>query len=219
MKIKTFIISFLILTSSIAYAKSNPAKEANKLLDSVRKDLTSLSADFVQYEIDINGNNSEKQFGKVWLSSPNKFKWQYIKPMPQLIIASGEKIWIYDEDLEQVTIKKQQNKHNPIYVLLNKEQTENNYNISLIVDENKTDTSTQWVQMTPKNESEDVKVVWLGINDNNLTALKLQNQLDNIVVFEFNNFIKNSILEDGFFNFNIPKGTDVIEEKIEFGEF
>lgn len=219
MKIKTYIISFLILTSSIAYAKSNPAKEANKLLDSVRKDLTSLSADFVQYEIDINGNNSEKQFGKVWLSSPNKFKWQYIKPMPQLIIASGEKIWIYDEDLEQVTIKKQQNKHNPIYVLLNKEQTENNYNISLIVDENKTDTSTQWVQMTPKNESEDVKVVWLGINDNNLTALKLQNQLDNIVVFEFNNFIKNSILEDGFFNFNIPKGTDVIEEKIEFGEF
>ncbi|MCF6288838.1 MAG: outer membrane lipoprotein chaperone LolA [Proteobacteria bacterium] len=216
---KILITVILMLTSFLTFAQATPESEANKLLDNVRKDLVSLHADFSQYEIDINGKFTEKQYGKVWLSSPNKFKWQYLKPIPQLIIASGTQLWIYDADLEQVTIRKQDNKQNPIYVLLNKQATEKNYKVSLVAQDQESKDKTQWIKMLPNKPSDEVKVVWLGIENNNLTSLKLQNQMDNTVVFEFKNITKNPKLEESFFTFDIPKGTDIIRNSAPVGEF
>ncbi len=216
MKVNYLIILVLVMITTLSNAKDEVVIE---LLDQVRKDLTSLAAEFEQYEIDANNNFSEKSTGKLWLNAPNQFKWQYQKPLTQLIIASGKQVWIYDEDLEQVTIKQQYSQQNPIYVLLNKKQTEKHYTISL--EEKKEDSieETQWVKMIPKKPSDDVKVVWLGIDDNNLTTLKLQNQFNNLVVFNFEKIIRNPELTDDFFTFEIPKGTDVIRDKTGIGEF
>jgi len=212
------ILLILVLVTSIAFAKDDPANEAIELLDKVRKDLISLSADFEQYEINAVEVMSEKSTGKVWLKAPNQFKWEYQKPIPQLIIASGEKVWIYDEDLEQVTIKRQNNKQNPIYVLLNKEQTEANYTI--VMEQKEADANEiKWIQLLPKAPSDEVKIVWLGVENNNLTVLKLKDQLDNIVVFEFNNIKRNPKVGKDFFEFEIPKGTDVLSEIDQVGEF
>jgi len=220
MKSKILIIFILTFVFTLSFAKSDSTKQANKILDKLRKDLNALVADFEQYEIDANDNQSEKSTGKVWLKAPNQFKWQYQQPLPQLIVASGQQVWIYDEDLEQVTIKQQRNKQNPIYVLLNKEKTDKNFIVSLSEETSKANKNAlQWVVMTPKKPSEDVKKVWLGIKDNNLNILKLQNQLDNIVVFKFNNIKKNPELDKNFFSFDIPKGTDIIRDGPTIGEF
>ncbi len=219
MKTKSIYLLILLMFVSSIHAADKPEKKANKLLDKVRKDLVSLSADFEQYEKDVNGNISEKSLGKVWLKAPNQFKWEYQKPVPQLIIANGQHVWIYDEDLEQVTVKQQHNKQNPIYVLLNKKLTEDNYTLSLVPQEKGKKQDIQWISMIPKTPSDEVKIVWVGIKDKKLAVLKLQNQMDNIVIFEFNNMKRNPQLDDGYFTFNIPQGIDVIQDTAKIGEF
>jgi outer membrane lipoprotein carrier protein len=216
MKNKFKLVFALLFVSSMLIAAETKIT-AEQVLDNVRKDLNSLEADFIQYETDANGNRSEDSTGKVWLNAPNQFKWEYQKPIPQLIVADGKQVWVYDDDLEQVTIKQQNSQQNPIYVLLNKDQTQEHYTVSLV---NKVDTDTlQWIQMLPKKPNEDIKVVWLGVEKNNLVSLKLQNQLDNVVVFEFLNVKRNPKLADNFFNFKVPKGVEILRDGIDIGEF
>ena len=220
MKIKILLVTLILLTSMVVMASESSNKiTAESLLDGLRNDLQALSADFVQYEIDANNNSSENSIGKVWLQAPNKFKWQYEKPVPQLIVANGKTVWIYDEDLEQVTIKQQKNRQNPIYVLLDKKRTEANYTSKLIAKQQHDESAIQWVSLRPKVATEDVKVVWLGIEDKQLKILKLQNQLDNIVVFEFNHIKRNPELTTDFFEFEPPKGTDIMRESAINPEF
>jgi outer membrane lipoprotein carrier protein len=191
------------------------ADSAEQILDSVRKDLQALSAEFIQYEIDANDRKSDQSTGHMWLSSPNQFKWVYETPAPQLIIANGAQVWIYDEDLDQVTIRQQDDTQNPLYVLLNKAQTEENYIIEKAQPEDKQDQKDQaikWISLTPKISSDEIKQVWVGVLENNIKILKLKNQLDNIVVFEFNQAIKNPLLAEDFFTFNVPDGVDVISD-------
>lgn len=207
MKIKTILFSLFLSMSQMAIADDN----ANEILDQVRKDLTSMSADFEQYQIDDNQRMSEITTGKMWLNEPNQFKWEYIDPAPQLIVANGKKIWIFDEDLEQVTIKQQDNTQNPIYVLLNKEQTEINYFIENWQD-GADSQGIQWVSLTPKVPNDEIKQVWLGLSDNSIRVLKFKNQLDNIDVFMFNNVIRNPELPDDFFTFTPPDGIDIISD-------
>jgi outer membrane lipoprotein-sorting protein len=98
-------------------------------------------------------------------------------------------------------------------VLLNKQETEANYTISLEEDKDLESTLT-WVLMQPKLPSDEVKLVWLGIQQQQLAILKLQNQMDNIVVFEFNDIKKNPKFEDDFFTFIAPEGTDIIQDTV-----
>jgi len=212
MKIKLFTTFILLVLSVISYAEENKEVTAQSLLDEIRKDLTALNASFLQYEIDANDIMSEKLGGQVWLQTPNKFKWEYAEPAPQLILANGETVWVYDEDLEQVTVKKQESTQNPIYVLLNKEQTEKNFDMALLAKEKDQLEQQNWIEMTPKNPGEDIKKVWLGIENNNLRVIKLKNQMDNIVIFEFANIVRNPDLKEGYFTFDIPKGVDVIQD-------
>ena len=219
MKIKLLTGFAFVVLSTICIADDNVETNAEILLDDIRKDLTALNANFTQYEIDANDNVSEKLGGQVWLKTPNKFKWEYAEPAPQLISANGESVWIYDEDLDQVTIKKQQNTQNPIYVLLNKQETEKNFNLKLLAKVEGNKEGENWIEMTPKTPGDDIKTVWLGIDDNNLKVIKLKNQMDNIVIFEFENIIKNPELAEGFFTFEVPKGIDVIQDSGFSSEF
>jgi len=218
MKNKFKPVLILLFISSMLIAAETKIT-AEKILDNVRKDLNSLEADFIQYETDANGNKSENSTGKVWLNAPNQFKWEYQKPIPQLIVADGKQVWVYDEDLEQVTIKQQNSKQNPIYVLLNKEQTQKHYTLSLIEKTGADKDTVQWIKMLPKKPNDDVKVVWLGVDANNLVSLKLQNQMDNIVVFEFLNVKRNPILKSDFFIFNVPEDIEILRDGIDVDEF
>jgi outer membrane lipoprotein carrier protein len=217
MKINNLLLLVLLSMSHIVCADSSL-----EILDNVRKDLHALSAEFIQYEIDPNERMSEQSTGHMWLSAPDQFKWIYKYPAPQLIIANGDKVWIYDEDLDQVTIKQQDSTQNPLYVLLNKQQTEENYIIEKVQSEDQQvqrDQNINWISLTPKAPSDEIKQVWIGLLDNNIKILKLKNQLDNTVVFEFNQMVKNPVLTEDFFTFIVPEVVDVISDAALDSEF
>lgn len=200
-----------ILLIHLAFISS--ALEPSEVLDKVRSELNSLKANFNQVEIYNSGEYGETSSGQMWLKAPNQFRWNYINPIPQLIVANGNKVWIYDEDLEQVTIKRQQQDQNPLYTLLNKQQTEENYTLTF-ESSNSTDSSSHHIKLTPKLETNEIKSVWLTVRNNEIIRIKIKNLMDNFVVFEFTEIIKNPKVESDFFEFNPPQGTDIIEDSL-----
>lgn len=216
---KTFINLLLILLISLTASAENSQNQAHTLLEKVRKDISAISAGFEQQEIDINGQYSETSSGEMWLQSPDKFKWSYIEPAPQLIVANGKQVWIYDEDLEQVTIKPQNSAANPIYVLLDKERTEKNYIIDMADELSESTNNLQWITMAPRVESDEIQKIWLGVDSNhNIAVLKMKNRMENTVIFTFNNIQRNPSLENQMFEFDIPEGTDILSENAGFAD-
>ncbi len=205
---KNLTILILLLTFQSIWAETPDSHEnAETLLSSVRQDLSALQAEFKQYELTENGRKVDENSGTVWMQSPDLFRWHYKIPYEQLIVADGERVWVYDEDLQQVTVKSQENNLNPIYVLINKELSDLHYDI---VFERKED-GLDWVSLTPKEDSNEVKSVWLAITGSELKMIKVNNQLDQTMVFEFSEIIRNPKLVDDLFSFTPPEGVDVVQ--------
>ena len=208
------LLSFLSLmfVSNLLFANETTkegslAKDPQMLLSEVRDGLKTMKAGFTQYEVTEDNQHGEESHGLVWLKAPDQFRWHYKQPIEQLIIADGKKVWVYDEDLEQVTVKEQNNKLNPIYVIINKDLSETHYDIKF---ETET-TDTAWVSLTPKEQSEEVKTVWLALKDKSLSQIKVVNHMDQTMIFELHGSEKNPELEKGLFEFTPPEGVDVIE--------
>lgn len=220
----TLFLTLNLLTFNAFAAPSSPAEVLNK----VREGLKSLSANFHQYEIFNNGEHGEQTSGTMWLNAPNQFRWAYTEPVPQLIVANGDKVWVYDEDLEQVTIKAQDSDKNPMYVLLDKDLTEKNYKLELehsfedeFEHELKNETNSQYsssefhsqtIKLTPLVESDEIKTVWLTVLNNNIIEIKVENHMQNTVRFEFSEIQRNPSLDAGFFEFIPPADVDVIDD-------
>lgn len=203
---KIYYRILLLLVTLPAMAQESPTNP-QKLLSEVRDGLVSMRAQFTQYEVNEDNQRGEVNQGLVWLKAPDQFRWHYQQPIEQLIVADGKQVWVYDEDLEQVTVKAQNNDLNPIYVIINKELSEQHYNIKFETEHE----GTSWVSLTPKTPSEEVKTVWLAIKDKQLTQIKVVNHLDQTMIFEFLEAEKNPELAPGLFQFKPPAGVDVIQ--------
>ena len=70
------------------------------------KSTRTLKADFSQMVIGKNGRKPQQSSGTVAISRPGKLRWEILKPYPQLVVGDGEKVWIHDPDLQQVTVRK-----------------------------------------------------------------------------------------------------------------
>ncbi len=177
------------------------------LLSEVRKDLTGLQAAFVQYELINDMEKVDMNAGRVWMQSPDRFRWHYIDPIEQLIVADGQQVWVYDEDLEQVTVKTQSNQLNPIYVIINDEKSQQHYDIKHEIQSQGID----WISLTPKEANDEVQTVWLAIEESQVKQIKVVNGFSQTMVFEFKEIKKNPDFKNGLFEFVPPEGVDVVQ--------
>jgi len=182
-------------------------KDPLALLAGVREGLTGLQAHFTQYELVENNQKVDPNSGQVWMQVPALFRWQYVEPIEQLIVADGEKVWVYDEDLEQVTVKAQDNDLNPIYVIINDEKSQQHYDIKHEMSRQDID----WISLTPKVRNEEVQTVWLAVHEQTIIQIKVVNQMGQTMVFEFNDIQKNPDMPEDMFTFVPPEGVDVVQ--------
>ncbi|MGJ8663867.1 MAG: outer membrane lipoprotein chaperone LolA [Marinicella sp.] len=178
-----------------------------QLLAEVRKDLNGLHANFSQYELTEDNQKIDINIGQVWMQAPAQFRWLYVDPIEQLIVADGEKVWVYDEDLEQVTVKAQSNEMNPIYVIINDELSQLHYQIKHEMQNQGLD----WISLTPKEKNEEVQTVWLAVKDNLIVQIKVVNNFGQTLVFDFHDIKRNPEFEPGLFQFIPPEGVDVVQ--------
>jgi len=168
----------------------------------------SFSADFSQVLKDASGNKVQESSGKVWIKRPGLFRWEYNNPYPQVIVADGQRIWIHDPELDQVTVKKESEAigNAPSLVLSGKYPLSRDFTLKEV---NRGD-QYQWVSLTPKQDDADFKEISVAFSKQTMTILELKDNLGQRTQITFKGLKMDSAIDDSRFKFSIPPGTDLI---------
>jgi outer membrane lipoprotein carrier protein len=204
---KRFLLAASLLVLSLpAFAAAGPARER---LDAFSKGLHSLTGRFSQTLYDVNGGPGKTTTGVVSLEAPRQFRWEVTAPTKQTIVADGSRVWLYDPDLEQVTVRKQSTEEaqSPLTVLTDLSQLDKGY---FKVTEQGEHDGLQWLRLASTAKDPAFDYADLGFDSTGLARMEFKDQLGNTTRILFAGWQKNTAIPADTFNFVPPKGTDVI---------
>lgn len=199
---KWFILSLSLLCSAPLYAQQDLALFS--------ENLNTLQADFVQRLYADTGELLEETEGQMYIQRPEHFRWAYLIPYQQLIVANGQVVWIYDEDLEQVTIKNFDTAlgKTPALLLSSSQlHVEKNFTITKL----KSQSEYIRLQLLPKEEAQFKKMI-LTLDGKILRSLDLVDNLGQTTTMHFKNMQRNRDLDADLFEFEPPEHVDIIDE-------
>ncbi|MBS0557041.1 MAG: outer membrane lipoprotein chaperone LolA [Proteobacteria bacterium] len=199
-------ISLLLLL--FACTGASAADSARARLDVFAKDISSISADFSQQVFDPNGGSQKASTGTLALKAPRQFRWDVAAPYKQLIVADGEKVWVYDPDLEQVTVRAQgtEEAHSPLTVLTDLSQLDRDFTTS----EQGSHDGLTWLRLKSKDKEPQFAYCDLGFDANALVRMDFEDTLGNRTSIAFSHWQRNPKLAADAFHFTPPKGVDVV---------
>ncbi|WP_146909460.1 outer membrane lipoprotein chaperone LolA [Arenimonas daejeonensis] len=186
---------------------------AREQLDSFSRGIEGLSADFAQRVFGPNGEPKDESSGRVQLKAPRQFRWEVVKPYPQLIVADGDNLWIYDPDLEQVSVRNQSAEENssPLAVLIDPTELERQFNVS----EGGSGQGLEWLELKPKKPEEaPFEHARLGFGPAGLVRMELFDGLGQRTVLGFSAWKRNPAFAADTFAFVPPEGVDVVGEPV-----
>lgn len=145
--------------------------------------------------------------GTFLFARPGKFIWTYVKPYEQLLQADGEQLYIYDKDLNQVTVKKLGNAlgSSPAAILFGSNDLEKNFTLS----DAGTRDGLEWLEAKPKAADSTFQMIGIGLRNGTPEAMELHDAFGQTSVLAFKKFEKNPQLSATQFKFVMPKGADV----------
>ena len=186
-------------------------------LDHFFTTVSTLTADFKQRVVDETGMLLELTNGRLSLSRPGKFRWDYagedsgFDQRGVQIIADGASIILYDPDLEQATQRSMQNALGQVPSLLLVQTGTNIDEHFLVTDIGITD-SLSWVLLKPRAEDAGFQSIMIGFFQEQLAKITLIDGLGNETRLVLTNVINNPVLEDNIFILDVPSGTDFLKE-------
>ncbi len=171
---------------------------------------TSGKAHFAQIIVDKNLRQLQQATGTMQFARPGKFRWEYDKPYEQIIVGDGSRLWIYDKDLNQVTVRKidQALGGSPAALLAGSNEIEKSYDLTNLGNQQGLD----WLEAVPKSKENAFERIRLGFNRSNLEAMELRDRFGQVTVIKFSAIERNPRLAPEVFKFVPPKGADVISE-------
>ena len=183
------------------------AESARSKLDAFAKGITSIAADFEQQVQDPNGGGRTSR-GTLVLKAPRQFRWDVTAPHKHLIVADGEKVWIYDPDLEQVTVRAQgtEEAHSPLTVLTDLSQLDRDFTAG---EQGEHDGMT-WLRLKSKDKEPQFSYCDLGFDVEGLARMRFEDTLGNTTEIRFAHWQRNPKLAADAFKFTPPKGVDVV---------
>jgi chaperone LolA len=201
------VLCTLALVAAHAFA-ANSLDTGRERVEAFLSNLQGLQAQFHQVLTDRTGQVVEEASGTLAVRPPNRFRWDYREPNEQVIVADGTRIWLYDSDLEQVTVRRLDDtlSATPAMLLSGEGKLEDNFIVREVTKENGID----WVRMEPKRSDTDFKWVRLGFEGLNLRAMQLADKLGQTTSLEFTQIERNPPLDPSRFTFTVPPGADVI---------
>jgi chaperone LolA len=170
----------------------------------------SATATFEQQAFDRAGKVVDRSSGRFAFARPGKFRWAYEKPHQQLLVSDGTHLWIYDPDLQQVTVKRidQAISSTPAALLAGKDDITQLFTLR---DAGAKD-GLAWVEALPKAKDTGFDRVRLGMDGKTLAAMELFDQLGGHTVLRFADLKANVAVPPDTFHFTPPQGADVIGE-------
>lgn len=202
MKIFLYILSIIISLNTYAI---NAEEQLKKELNAIK----TMTANFYQV-VTSKDKDVSKSRGKMALLRPGKFLWKTTNPMLQTVVADGKKLWVYDVDLEQVTVKKQGNSLGGTAGLFLSGFDDKASRDFAVTSKDKGNI----IEFLLKSKSEDNNFhqVIMQFSKHELVKLSLFDNLGQRTDIRFKNVKLNPKLKSGVFDFVVPKGVDVVEQ-------
>jgi outer membrane lipoprotein carrier protein len=200
----------LALTAAVAVWPLLAGAGAVDQLHRFLTDTRTLKADFTQAVVARSGRKPQQSSGTLAISRPGKLRWDIQKPYPQLVVGDGEKIWIHDPELKQVTVRKagQAISGSPAALLAGSNELERDF----ILREAGEADGLAWVEATPRQNERGFEKVRLGFAGSELRAMELYDNFGQTTHIRFSRIERNPVLPASTFRFIPPPGADVIGE-------
>ncbi|HEX7349321.1 MAG TPA: outer membrane lipoprotein chaperone LolA [Rhodanobacteraceae bacterium] len=198
----------LLIGLSLVAGSAMAATGARARLDAFANGLHSLRGDFSQTVYDAHGNVTGNSHGLLALQSPRMFRWQVTDPYKQLIVADGHKVWVYEPDLQQVTVSDQgaAEAHSPLTVLTDIAQLDTEFKAT----EAGTRDGLEWLRLVSRSQDPQFEYAEIGFDNRGPRRMVFKDTLGNKTEIVFSGWERNPSLAAGTFTFVPPKGTDVV---------
>lgn len=189
-----------------------PAAGSAAVLNTVRsfvRDVYSAQADFVQSVISPKNKKIRVSKGTLAFVRPDHFRFTYTQPYEQTIVGDGSTVWIYEADLNQVTVRpmSQALSATPA-ALLSGRGLDKEFELTAQPSAD----GLQWVRAVPRNKEGQFQSMLIGFMGPNLARLEVVDSFGQISKLQFANFKSNVTLPTSTFEFNPPAGAEVIRQ-------
>ncbi len=173
----------------------------------------SLTGQFTQMISSEKSQHIQSSAGEFWIQKPNRFRWHYSTPYVQKIISNGEKLWIYDEDLEQVTIKEasQSIESSPLAVIVGATSLDTAFDVTPVDGLD----NLQWLRLIPNAEANSFEFIEVGFKNGLLSTMRLKDNFGQTTYLTFTDVMVDTSIDTNRFEFAVPEGADVFNEIVE----
>jgi len=201
-------IAALLLLAAAAIAETSNEDAGKRLIDEFVDDVVTFRGDFEQALIDADGQVVERTTGTLEIQRPGQFRWSYVEPYEQWLVADGLNIWSYDVDLAQVTVKAQAQAldNTPALLLSGADGALDQFEYQGSYKE----TVTTWVRLVPKNTDSGFMRVELGFVEDTLSHMVFFDNLEQTTLVELHDVAVNEPIDAGRFKFVVPEDVDVV---------
>jgi outer membrane lipoprotein carrier protein len=199
----------IVLLMGAAFAASAAHADDTSALTEYLKNLRSYSARFEQQRFDETGELLETATGDCSIERPGRFRWNYRDPYQQVIVSDSVKLWIYDEDLAQVTVNQvtADAPGTPAELLSAQFDLATRYTVTHLG----TLQAYDWYRLHPKDAKSQFQEVELGFADREIKAMRLKDNLGQSTLLHFEDVKRNAPMAQTLFQFTPPAGVDVVE--------
>jgi outer membrane lipoprotein carrier protein len=199
---------FLFALFSILFTQYSNAASLERFQSYLRT-TQAAKADFNQKVFDKSGKLVQESKGSFSFLRPGRFRWTYVKP-PQVIVGDGERVWIHDADLNQVTVRKVQRVlgATPAALLAGASDISKSFDL---VEAGEKD-GLEWLEAKPREKESGFERVRLGMSTSGVEAMELVDHFGQTTMLRFTNLVRNPQFDAGTFRFTPPKGADVLGE-------
>jgi len=206
MKFKAIVCFLAILATSMVQADENPAKALSTKLQSI----DTFKANFEQRLLDPQGKEIQVSRGKVIVKQPGLFHWEVQPPYEQLVVANQETLWVYDADLEQVTVSQRERLDNTPAQILSGDFSSLGDDYQVSKSQSKQGDSYR-MQRLDQAQGSFTALEFRFNKKGVLTAMYLVDKLEQQTQVEFSQQRTNKPVDDKLFNFIPPEGTDIVQ--------
>lgn len=199
------LLGLCLSTAVMAGNESGPARAE---LEHFANQLDSFQAEFKQTVKSQDGRIQDQTGGNIWLESPDKLRWVYSGEFPEVIVADGKNIWIYDESLEQVTVKPQSDNssNSPLMILTDVSQLDEQFQVTELGDFE----DMLLLELKSLDTESEFERILLGMTGDGIRMMAMEDAFGQRTEIYFENIRMNPSIDPGLFLFEPPEGTDVV---------
>lgn len=201
----------LLLLCSLFASTAGAVESARSRLEAFSHGIQTISGRFEQSVTGANGNRGEESSGTLALKAPRQFRWQTTTPYEQLIVADGSRVWVYDPDLEQVSVRSQgtEEAHSPLSVLTDLSRLDEEFTVSE-AGENR---GLVWLRLVSKASEPEFSFAEIGFGQQGLEQMRFEDSLGNTTEIRFSGWKRDPGLPADTFSFQLPDGVDVVGDR------